>query len=127
MTARKRGGTIKLPSFALAALCLSVLAASGARADDVSSRVSAQPVLYVGEFEPIERAPGGIGPLHALNADIRRMKADSNAAAAKFVLHQVKGQNSIDVLAAQIAQKIVDEQQTLLEDDLVKQNETSSR
>ena len=48
-------------------------------------------------------------------------------AAAKFVLHQVKGQNSIDVLAAQIAQKIVDEQQTLLEHDLIKQNETSSR
>jgi hypothetical protein len=61
MTARKRG-TIKLPSFALAALCLSVLAGSGARADDVSSRVSAQPALYVGKFEPIERAPGGFGP-----------------------------------------------------------------
>jgi hypothetical protein len=186
--------------------------------------VSVQPALYVGKFEPIERAPGGYGPLHALNADIRRMKADSNAArlstavtkalrklgahadplpaeasrrpssqdvfyaldensrlisvpfvhtdmgpnvevsvtvtdyalnsdapfavigteavlkgqgtaiswnpyvaAAKFVLHQVKGQDSIDVLAAQIAQKIVDEQQTLLEHDLIEQNETSSR
>jgi hypothetical protein len=48
-------------------------------------------------------------------------------AAAKFVLHQVKGQDSIDVLATQIAQKIIDEQQTLLDHDLVKQNETSSR
>jgi len=48
-------------------------------------------------------------------------------AAAKFVLHQVKGQDSIDVLATQIAQKIIDEQQTLLEHDLIKQNETSSR
>jgi len=46
----------------------------------VSSRVSAQPALYIGKFEPIERAPGGFGPLHALNADTRRMKADSNAA-----------------------------------------------
>ena len=27
-----------------------------------------------------ERAPHGFGPLHALNADIRRIKADSNAA-----------------------------------------------
>jgi hypothetical protein len=126
MTAMKRG-TIQMDSFALAALSSLILIAIGARANNVSSRVSAQPALYVGKFEPIERAPSGIGPLHALNADIRRMKADSNAAAAKFVLHQVKGQNSIDVLAAQIAQKIVDEQQTLLEDDLVKQNETSSR
>jgi hypothetical protein len=57
-----------------------ILIASGARADDVSSRVSAQPALYVGKFEPIERAPSGFGPIHALNADIRRMKADSNAA-----------------------------------------------
>ena len=223
-----KGGTTQLASFALAALSSLILIASGARANDVSSRVSAQPALYVGKFEPIERAPSGFGPLHALNADIRRRKADSNAArlstaltkalqklgahadplpaeasrrpssgwliqgvfyaldensrlitvpfvhtdkgpnvevsvtvtdyalnpdiafavigteavlkgqgtaiswnpyvaAAKFVLHQVKGQDSIDVLAVQIAQKIVDEQQTLLEQDLVKQNETSSR
>jgi hypothetical protein len=37
----------------------------------------------------------------------------------------VKGQDSIDVLATQTAQKIIDEQQTLLEHDLIKQNETS--
>ena len=221
-------GTIQLASFSLAALSSLILIASGARANDVSSRVSAQPTLYVGKFEPIERAPSGFSPLRALNADMRRMKADSNAArlstavtkelqklgahadplpaeasrrpssgwliqgvfyaldensrlisvpfvhtdkgpnvevsvtvtdyalnpdapfavigteavlkgqgtaiswnpyvaAAKFVLHQVKGQDSIDVLAAQIAAKIVDELQTLLEHDLVKQNETSSR
>ena len=72
--------TIQLAAFALAALASLILIASGARANDVSSRVSAQPALYVGKFEPIERAPGGFGPLHALNADIRRMKADSNAA-----------------------------------------------
>jgi hypothetical protein len=48
------------------------LIASGARVSDVSSRVSAQPALYVGKFEPIERAPSGFGPFHALNADIRR-------------------------------------------------------
>jgi hypothetical protein len=59
---------------------LLILVASGARADDVSSQVSTQPTLYVGNFESIERAPSGFGPLHALNADLRRMKADSNAA-----------------------------------------------
>jgi hypothetical protein len=184
--------------------------------------------MYVGKFEPIERAPNGFGPLHALNADIRRVKADSNAArlstavtsqlrklgahveplpteaphrlssgwlikgvfyamdensrlisvpfvhtdkgpnvevsvtvtdyalnpdipfavigseaalrgqgtaiswnpyvaAAKFVLHQVKGQDSIDVLATQIAQKIIDERQRLLEHDPGKPDEPSSR
>jgi hypothetical protein len=47
-------------------------------------------------------------------------------AAVKFVLHQVKGQDSIDALATEIAQKIIDEQQRLLEHDLSKQNATSS-
>jgi hypothetical protein len=186
------------------------------------------PKLYVGEFQPVERARNGFGPIHALNSDIRRIKADSNAArlstalteelrklgahtdpqpagashrpnsgwlvqgvfyamdensrlisvplvssgkgpnvevsvtitdcslnpdipfavigtetvlkgqgtaiswnpyvaAAKFVLHQVKGQDSIAVLAAQIAQKIIDENESLLAHDLVKLNNTSSR
>ena len=194
----------------------------------VVREISAEPMLYIGKFEPIERAPAGFGPLHALNADIRRIKADSNAArlstavtaelrklgahadplpagashppdsgwlikgvfyamdensrlisvpfvrtdkgpnvevsvtvadfalnpdnpfavmgteavlngqgtaiswnpyvsAAKFVLHQVKGEDSIKVLATQIAQKIIDERQRLLEHDPSKQNETSSR
>jgi hypothetical protein len=43
-------------------------------------------------------------------------------AAEKFVLHQVKGQNSINVLAAQIAQKVIDERQRLLEHDPGRQN-----
>jgi hypothetical protein len=73
-------GTIQLASVALAAPCSLILIASGAGANDVSSRVSAQPTLYVGKFEPIERAPSGFSPLRALNADMRRMKADSNAA-----------------------------------------------
>lgn len=54
-----------------------ILAASCLRADD------AQPAgltkLYVGKFESVERAPNGFGPLHALNADIRRIKADTTA------------------------------------------------
>jgi hypothetical protein len=221
-------GTIQAASFALAVLSPVILVASGAKADDVSSRVSAHPMLYVGKFEPIEHAPTGFGPLHALNADIRRIKADSNAArlstaltaelrklgaradslpadasrrptsgwlikgvfyaldensrlisvpfvhtdrgpnvevsvtvadfalnpdspfavigteavlkgrgtavswnpyvaAAKFVLHQVKGEDSIDVLATQIAKKIIDERQRLLEHDPSKQNEPSNR
>jgi hypothetical protein len=203
-----------------------ILTASYVRADE------AQPVglpkLYVGKFEPVERAPNGFGPLHALNSDIRRMKADSNAArlssaltvelrklgaradplpadasqrpnsgwlvqgvfyamdensrlisvpfvstdkgpnvevsvtvtdyalnpdipfavigtktvlkgqgtaiswnpyvaAAKFVLHQVKGQDSIAVLAAQIAQKIIDEHERLLAHDLIKDSATPSK
>jgi hypothetical protein len=52
-----------------------VLTASCVRADE------AQPVglpkLYVGKFEPVERAPNGFGSLHALNADIRRIKAEA--------------------------------------------------
>ena len=227
MTVMKKG-TVQPALFALAVLSSLLLVASGARADDVSLQVSAQPTLYVGKFEPIEHAPSGFGPLHALNADIRRMKADSNAArlstsvtaelrklgahadplpaeasrrpssgwaikgvfyaldensrlisvpfvhmdrgpnvevsvtvtdfalnpdipfavigseavlkgqgtafswnpyvaAAKFVLHQVKGQDSIEVLATQIAQKIIDERQRLVEHDPSKQNEPSSR
>jgi hypothetical protein len=203
-----------------------ILTASGVRADE--AQPVAIPKLYVGKFEPVERAPNGFGPLHALNADIRRMKAYSNAgrlssalaeelrklgvpadplpteeshrptsgwlvqgvfyamdensrlisvplistdkgpnvevsvtvadyaqnpdipfavigteavlkgqgtaiswnpyvAAAKFVLHQVKGQNSINVLATQIAQKVIDERQRLLEHDPGKQNEPSRR
>jgi hypothetical protein len=35
-------------------------------------------------------------------------------AAAKFVIHQVQGQDSIQVLANQIAQKILDERDNLL-------------
>jgi hypothetical protein len=79
MTATKRG-PIQRASFALAALSSLILISSGARANDVSSRVSAQPAPYVGKFEPIERAPSGFGSLQALNSDIRRMKADSNEA-----------------------------------------------
>jgi len=48
-------------------------------------------------------------------------------AAAKFVLHQVKGEDSIDALATQIAQKIIDERERLREHDLNKQNEPTSR
>jgi hypothetical protein len=73
-------GTIQLASVALAAPCSLILIASVAGANDVSPRVSAHPKLYVGKFEPIERAPSGFGPLRALNTDMRRMKADSNAA-----------------------------------------------
>jgi hypothetical protein len=90
MTAMKRG-TIQMDSFALAALSSLILIASGARANDVGSRVSAQPALYVGKFEPIERAPSGFGPLHALNADIRRMQADSNAARLSTAVTQRAG------------------------------------
>ena len=203
-----------------------ILTASYVRAEQ--TQPASLPKLYVGKFQPVERAPNGFGPIHALNADIRRIKADSNAArlstavtaelrklganadpqsagtphqpnsgwlvqgvfyamdensrlisvplvssdkgpnvevsvtitdyslnpdipfavigteavlkgqgtaiswnpyvaAAKFVLHQVKGQDSIAVLAAQIAQKIIDEHASLLAHDLVKQNDTSSR
>jgi hypothetical protein len=35
-------------------------------------------------------------------------------AAAKFVVHQVRGEDSLQLLADQIAQKILDERQTLL-------------
>jgi hypothetical protein len=220
--------TIQPALFALAVLSASTLVASDARADEGSSRLCAQPMMYVGKFEPIERAPAGFGPLHALNADIRRIKADSNAArlstavtaelrklgaradplpadaprrpssgwlikgvfyaldgksrlisvpfvgtdkgpnvevsvtvadfalnpdspfavigtdsvlkgqgtaiswnpyvaAAKFVLHQVKGEDSIDALATQIAKKIIDERQRLLEHDASKPNEPSNR
>jgi hypothetical protein len=48
-------------------------------------------------------------------------------AAAKFVLHQVKGQDSIEVLATLTAQKIIEERQSLVEHDPSKQNELSSR
>jgi hypothetical protein len=68
-----------------------------------------------------------IGTEAVLKGQATAISWNPYVAAAKFVLHQVKGQDSIDVLAGQIAQKIVDEQQTLLEHDLVKQNETSSR
>lgn len=220
--------TIRPAAFAVAVLSALSLVALDARADDGSSRLSDQPMLYVGKFEPIERAPTGFGPLHALNADIRLIKADSNAArlstaltaelrklgaradplpadasrrprsgwlikgvfyardensrlisvpfvgtdkgpnvevsvtvadfalnpdspfavigteavlkgqgtaiswnpyvaAAKFVLHQVKGEDSIDALATQIAQKIIDERERLREHDLNKQNEPTSR
>jgi len=46
-----------------------ILTASGVRADE--AQPVALPKLYVGKFEPVERAPNGFGPLHALNADIR--------------------------------------------------------
>ena len=38
------------------------------------------PPLYVGKFKPVEEAPEGFGPLHALNSDIRHMKSSENAA-----------------------------------------------
>ncbi len=79
MTVTKEG-TIQLTAVGIAVLSSLILVASVARAGDVSLQVSPQPMLYVGKYEPIERAPNGLGPLHALNADIRRMKADSNAA-----------------------------------------------
>jgi len=209
-----------------AALGSLILSATVANADETNSQPLALPTLYVGKFEPVEQAPHGFGPLHALNADIRRAKANSNAArlssavteelrklgahadplpagasrrpnsgwlvqgvfyamdensrlisvpfistdkgpsvevsvtitdyslnpdipfavigteavlkgqgtaiswnpyvaAAKFVLHQVKGQDSIAVLAAQIAQKTIDEHERLLAHDLKKQNATT--
>jgi hypothetical protein len=61
MTAIKKG-TTQPASFSLAVLSALTLVASGARADDGSSRLSAQPMLYVGKFGPIERAPTGFGP-----------------------------------------------------------------
>lgn len=48
-------------------------------------------------------------------------------AAAKFVFHEVQGQDSITILADQIAQKFLDEHQELLGHDPVKQDGTSSR
>jgi hypothetical protein len=70
-------GTIQLASVALAAPCSLILIASGAGANDVSSRVSAQPTLYVGKFEPIERAPSGFSPLRALSRDNQGGKRDN--------------------------------------------------
>jgi hypothetical protein len=171
-------GTIRPASSALAVLSSLLLLASGARADDVSSQVSAQPTMYVGKLgahaEPLpteasHRPSSGWlikgvfyamdensrlisvpfvhtdkGPNvevsvtvtdYALNPDIPFAVIGSEAAlrgqgtaiswnpyvaAAKFVLHQVKGQDSIDVLATQIAQKIIDERQRLLEHDHIK-------
>ena len=212
--------------FIVSGIATLILTALGVRAGEV------QPVnlprLYVGKFESVERAPEGFGPFHRLNADIRRIKADNNAArlssaltealrklgaradplpsdtsgrpssgwkvqgvfyaldessrlvsvpsistdkgpnvevsvtvtdyalnpntpfavigtqaalkgqgtaiswnpyvaAAKFVLHQDKGQDSIDVLASEIAQKIIDESESLLAHDAVNQNDTSNR
>jgi Domain of unknown function (DUF4410) len=37
------------------------------------------PDLHVGSFKPVELGHSGFGPLHALNTDLHRMKADSNA------------------------------------------------
>ena len=37
------------------------------------------PPLYIGTFKPVEEAPEGFGPLHALNSDIRHMKSSENA------------------------------------------------
>jgi hypothetical protein len=59
---------------------LVLLAAGGSDAAEPAAAVTAVPVLYVGEFRPIEQAPQGRGPLRALNADYRRLKADRNAA-----------------------------------------------
>ena len=58
-------------------LLLTVL---GTRAEEATSKVAVLPVLYVGKFQPVEHAPSGFGPFHALNSDIHRLKADSNAA-----------------------------------------------
>jgi hypothetical protein len=53
---------------------------SAARSEEADSQLEGVPILYVGKFTPIEQSPAGFGPLHALNSDIRRRKADTNAA-----------------------------------------------
>ena len=57
-----------------------LLTVLGARAEEPASNIDVLPTLYVGKFQPVEHAPSGFGPLHALNSDIHRLKADSNAA-----------------------------------------------
>jgi hypothetical protein len=189
-----------------------------ATAEGATSQNPDLPPLYIGTFKPVEEAPEGFGPLHALNSDLRHMKSSENAArlssaliaalvkhgaraqklptdatlrpqsgwiiqglfyasdqnsrlisvpflskqrgpnvevsvtvadsaknpdapfavigndaifmgqgtavswnpyvaAAKFVVHQVQGQDSLQLLADQIAQKILDERQNLLMHD----------
>ncbi len=70
--------TTKRASLIAVGVSTFILTASGVRADE--AQPVALPKLCVGKFEPVERAPNGFGPLHALNADIRRMKARPDAA-----------------------------------------------
>jgi hypothetical protein len=51
-----------------------------ATADGAATQNLGLPPLYIGTFKPVEKAPEGFGPLHALNSDIRRMKSSENAA-----------------------------------------------
>jgi hypothetical protein len=57
-----------------------LLTVLSARAEEPASNIDVLPTLYVGKFQPVEHASNGFGPLHALNSDIHRLKADSNAA-----------------------------------------------
>jgi hypothetical protein len=66
--------------FLVAAAALFILGVFTAQAEDAASQPPGMPPLYVGRFAPVEQAPEGSGPLHALNSRIRQRKADSNAA-----------------------------------------------
>ena len=57
------------------------------------------PDLHVGSFKPVELGHSGYGPLHALNADIHRIKADSNA--SKLSAELVKALNNRQLKADQ--------------------------
>ena len=65
------------------------------------------PHLYVGNFRPIEQARSGFGPLHALNTDIHKIKADSNASklSAALVASLRKRQVQSDELPTQASQR----------------------
>jgi hypothetical protein len=52
--------------------------AAAANAQDTTIPVSL-PALYVGDFKSVEQSGSGVGPLHALNVGIHRMKSDRNA------------------------------------------------
>jgi hypothetical protein len=70
---------MKKVEFIGALLLASVVTGTTVFAQEATLTPGALPILYVGRFAPIEQSGSGFGPLHALNADIHRIKADSNA------------------------------------------------
>jgi hypothetical protein len=51
----------------------------GVAAQQAPPQASALPMVYVGKFVPVEQAPAGFGPLHAINADMHSLKAEGKA------------------------------------------------
>jgi hypothetical protein len=62
--------------------------ALGASASHANETAAAKPLpmIYVGGFQPVERASDGAGPVHALSKGIHTRKADENAAALSQAL-----------------------------------------